>query len=110
MKTYKYQTGKIITYLEDALKEKMEGGLYSDLNVIKAGRSFLCSRTLYTVKDGIVYMITGENLDPTGDSLIQLDVSCIKIGKYNPGINYKRLHSELSYTEMKKALKLKDIK
>lgn len=89
------------------LSEKFEGKLLANIEFFNIfGDSFLITRRFYTVKDGLVYIIEkDQSLYATGDSLIDTNVECKIVGKYNPKTKYKVKQLKLKYSELIKMLK-----
>lgn len=87
---------------------ELEGGLFAELSLNYCGRNYVARRDLYTVIDGKVYSVSnrGEKPYATGDTLWNLKRDCHRIGKYNPKKVYQLKTNTLSYSEVKKILKV----
>ena len=95
--------------LSDNLKQtgELEGGLFAEISLRYCGRDYVARKDLYTVKDGLVYIINKDgSLYATGDCLYHVQRDCHKIGKYNPNDKNQSKSSEFSYSLIKKILKL----
>ncbi len=95
--------------VEKKLKESkiLEGGLFAYISINYILGTYYAEKYFHTVKDGVVYEIQDSgDLQSTGDMLLDLQKDCHRIGQYDPSKKYKSTRKELSYSEIKKALKL----
>lgn len=94
--------------IEQYLGEQFEGGLFAEISITSiGGETFLARRDLYTVLDGVCYEIGNGRLFPSGDTMLNIQSSCHRIGKYDPNKKYKfTVSRSYTYAEMKKLFKL----
>lgn len=88
------------------LKKKYEGKLFVHIYLLHYSKTFVVNKDYYTVKDGLVYILEKGKLTPSKDTLFDLSLDCIMVGKYNPNKTYKRKIKEYSYSEFKKLHKI----
>jgi hypothetical protein len=89
--------------IERHLANKFEGRVFVEIHLAKInGNEFRINKDFYTVKKGKVYMILGEKLEPTDDSMMNVNMDCKPIGVFNPNKNYVRKQKNYSYKEFKK--------
>jgi hypothetical protein len=88
--------------------ERMEGRVYAFMMFHQNKGICRVTRWYYTVLNGLVCEISkGNKISPTGDDLAEIEFTGHLIGKYDPKKNYEQTCGELTYSEMKKAFKLK---
>lgn len=86
---------------------KLEGGLFAEISLRYCGRDYVARKDLYTVKNGLVYLVKADgSLYATGDLLWHIQRDCHKIGKYNPDNKNQFKSKSFSYAEIKKTLNL----
>jgi hypothetical protein len=93
-------------YLSEISKE-CEGMLFVDISLSGGSCGYwFAHKDYYTVKNGKVYIIEGNQLTDSKDSLEDLYTQCLKVGKYFEGKTYKRSVREFRYKDLKKLLRL----
>ena len=91
--------------IEKMLAEKYEGKVFAQVYMIHMGGTYWVNRDYYFVRDGKVWLIEkdGATCD-SKDTLFQLQLDCVIIGKYNPKNKYKSTSREYSYKQVKRLL------
>ncbi len=81
----KYIVWNFSDFVEDKLKEEMEGNLYAEISLKYTGGDYVVRRDIYAVIGGKVAGVSEEK-EPyfTDKSLLDLKTQCHHIGKYEP--------------------------
>ncbi len=92
--------------IEERLAKEFEGKLFVEITVIFFSNTYNCHKQYYTVLQGKVYQIDGQKLQESGESLLELQVQCKKVGIYKKDKAYNSVKKEYSYSQFKKLLHL----
>lgn len=88
--------------VENYLATKFEGKLFVHIYLLKIGNEYSINKEFYTVLKGACYLLDGRKTNPTGDKMINLEVDCKMVGKFNPDKSYKRWTRRYSYAQFKR--------
>lgn len=96
---------------ERSLAAKHEGGLFAHVWLIKIGNQISVTKDLYTVQNGQVLIIERnkegkQQLTPSGDTVLDIETQCKRVGKFNPNKSYRRKIRDYEFKEFIKIHKL----